>query len=78
VVDVSQVMIDHPIICKIHGSRLTTHVRNEVSSPLRFGILSSKSPQFSETTIFRVLGHDLRIKMSITAIAVIEIFIPEK
>jgi hypothetical protein len=24
-------MIDHPIICKIHGSRLTTHVRNEVN-----------------------------------------------
>ena len=30
-VDVSQVMIDHPIICKIHGSRLATHVCNEVS-----------------------------------------------
>jgi hypothetical protein len=30
-VDVSQVMIDHTIICKIHTSRLTTHVRNELS-----------------------------------------------
>jgi hypothetical protein len=30
-VDVSQLMIDHTIICKIHTSRLTTHVWNELS-----------------------------------------------
>ena len=30
-VNVSQVMITHTIICKIHSSRLTTHVRNELS-----------------------------------------------
>ena len=30
-VDVSQVMIDHTIVCKIHGSRLTTIVRNELN-----------------------------------------------
>ena len=30
-VNVSQVMITHTIICKIHASRLTTHVRNELS-----------------------------------------------
>ena len=30
-VDVSQVMITHTIICKIHASRLTTHVRNELN-----------------------------------------------
>jgi hypothetical protein len=29
-VDSSQVMIDHTIICKVHTSRLTTLVRNEV------------------------------------------------
>jgi hypothetical protein len=30
-VDVSQVMITHTIICKIHTSRLTTHVWNELN-----------------------------------------------
>ena len=30
-VDVSQVMIDHTIICKIHTSRLSTYVWNELS-----------------------------------------------
>ena len=30
-VDVAQVMVTHTIICKIHTSRLTTLVRNEVS-----------------------------------------------
>jgi hypothetical protein len=30
-VDVSQVMISNTITCKIHTSRLTTHVRNELS-----------------------------------------------
>jgi hypothetical protein len=30
-VDVSQVMISSTITCKIHFSRLTTHVRNELS-----------------------------------------------
>ncbi len=34
-VDVSQVMIDHTIICKIHVSRLTTLVRNEVNCTCR-------------------------------------------
>ena len=30
-VDVSQVMFAHTIICQIHVSRLTTHLRNELS-----------------------------------------------
>ena len=35
-VDVSQVMISNTITCKIHTSRLTTHVRNELRYSFNF------------------------------------------
>ena len=35
-VDVSQVLISNTIPCKIHTSRLTTHVRNELNCSCRY------------------------------------------
>jgi hypothetical protein len=54
-VDVSQVMISNTITCKIHTSRLTTHVRNELNCicPEILDFLSMKvellSPLLSES-----------------------------
>ncbi len=69
-VDVSQVMIVHTIICKIQASRLTTLVRNES----RCSCNSSEILTFLTMNLGLLSPLIFTIKFSITVISVIEKF----